>query len=42
MAEELQIEILVIIVLMVLSFVAAHLMRKYQFIYLPESLIAGA
>lgn len=42
MAEEFEIEILVIISLLVLSFVAAHLLRKFYIIWLPESIVAGA
>ena len=42
MAEEFQLEILVITLLMVMSFVSAHILRKYNIIWLPESLIAGA
>lgn len=42
MAEEFHLEILVISLLMVLSFLAAHLLRKFNIIWLPESLVAGA
>jgi hypothetical protein len=41
MAEELEIEILVITLLMVLSFVSAHLLKKFKVIWLPESIVAG-
>lgn len=37
-----EVEILTIISLMVLSFVSAHLLRKFNVIWLPDSLVAGA
>lgn len=39
--DDTEIEILTIIGLMVASFISAHLLRKYNIIYLPESLVAG-
>jgi len=42
MTDEFEIEILVVISLMVVSFVAAHLLRKFYIIWLPESIVAGA
>lgn len=41
MAEEFHLEILVITILMVLSFVSGHLLRKFNILWLPESIVAG-
>ena len=42
MTEEFHIEILVITILMVLSFVSGHLLRKFNILWMPESIVAGA